>query len=759
MNDQTVHLFGIRHHGPGSARSLLSALEALQPDCLLVEGPPDGESMLPFILHEAMQPPVALLIYAPDESRHAAFYPFANFSPEWQALRYGLAQNIAVRFIDLPIAHQFALENEEAEKNENDGDDEKRTTVNIDGDPLDWLGYAAGYADGESWWNQMVEEREDDLSLFDAIREAMNALRQEIPNIRHTAREQQRENLREAHMRKMLRQAKKEGFARIAVVCGAWHVPALENLPPAKADNELLKGLPKIKVAATWTPWSNDALSHASGYGAGVTSPEWYDHLWRHQNTPHRDISWLSRAARLFREEDFDCSSAHVIETVRLAQTLAVMRNRPQPGLDELCEALQTVVCMGENAPMRLIQQQLIIGDALGCVPEETPAVPLQRDITQQQKTLRLKAEASDKLLDLDLRKPGDLARSHLLHRLALLDIPWGHREGHGHKAKGTFHEVWSLRWEPALAMNIITASRWGNSVEQASTRYATALAERAEALPALAKLIHQVLLADLQAAIAPIAAALESLAAITGNIEQLLETIPPLVTIARYGNVRQTDGSMVIQVLMSLVPRAAIALPGACTSLNDDSASRMRKQIVEAHAALRLLDDEALLGGWLQALTQLANGSTAHALLRGTATRLLFDMQTLPTEEIATQMGLALSAANAPADSAAWAEGFLNDSAMALLHNATLWQLIDSWLSGLSANHFRLILPMLRRTFANFTAPERRQLGERAVQGKYVATPEKLCEPWNEQRAALILPLLRRILPLSPTRGENHAE
>ncbi|XBY08494.1 DUF5682 family protein [Escherichia coli] len=107
-------------------------------------------------------------------------------------------------------------------------------------------------------------------------------------------------------------------------------------------------------------------------------------------------------------------------------------------------------------------------------------------------------------MLDLDLRKPGDLARSHLLHRLTLLDISRGRLAGQGNNSKGTFHEVWSLRWEPALAINIITASRWGNSIEQASSRYAIVRAQYASTLPELAKLIQQVLLADLQTAIAP---------------------------------------------------------------------------------------------------------------------------------------------------------------------------------------------------------------------------------------------------------------
>gem|GEM_PF-3669211 len=348
MPDQTVRLFGIRHHGPGCARSLLRALEAMQPDCLLIEGPPDGESVLPFVLESGMCPPVALLVYAPDDSRRAAFYPFAEFSPEWQALRYGLGQSLPVRFMDLPIAHQFGLDKafedecraaeEEAlreaedhtktepaesteeptpdsQKSENtamdplaggeapkqpeggdtDGNagDEASDLEDVYGDPLDWLGRAAGYGDGEAWWNHMVEERIDGLELFDAIREAMTTLRAEAPRRERGEREARREALREAYMRKTLRQAKKEGFQRIAVICGAWHVPALEAETPAKQDNDLLKGLPKMKVAATWTPWTYANLSSRSGYGAGVTSPAWYEHLWR-SGKGDRAIGWAA---------------------------------------------------------------------------------------------------------------------------------------------------------------------------------------------------------------------------------------------------------------------------------------------------------------------------------------------------------------------------------------------------------------------------------------------------------------------------------
>src|SRR5436305_553481 len=65
----SLHVFGVRHHGPGSARSVRRALEELKPACVLVEGPPDGEAVMPLLAHKEMKPPVAMLIYVPDDPR------------------------------------------------------------------------------------------------------------------------------------------------------------------------------------------------------------------------------------------------------------------------------------------------------------------------------------------------------------------------------------------------------------------------------------------------------------------------------------------------------------------------------------------------------------------------------------------------------------------------------------------------------------------------------------------------------------------
>ena len=93
----TVSVFGIRHHGPGSARSLAAALAELRPDVVLIEGPPEADGIVGLAAHPEMRPPVAILVHPPEMPGRAAFYPFAAFSPEWQAMRHAHSAGVQAR--------------------------------------------------------------------------------------------------------------------------------------------------------------------------------------------------------------------------------------------------------------------------------------------------------------------------------------------------------------------------------------------------------------------------------------------------------------------------------------------------------------------------------------------------------------------------------------------------------------------------------------------------------------------------------------
>lgn len=778
---EAPHIFGIRHHGPGSARSLRSALEALSPDCLLIEGPPEAEAVLSLAAHPETKPPVALLLYDLEKPQRAVYFPFATFSPEWQAIRFGLEHHRPVRFMDLPQSIQMGLLAEEEARAEaanpapgpTGADDASPSSPepiahpelapSLRLDPLAHLAHAAGYSDSERWWEHLVEHRQGSHNVFAAILEAMTALRDAALTSGLQEADPLREQRREAHMRQTIRAAQKEGFQRIAVVCGAWHAPALVKPPPARDDAALLKGLPRRKVAATWVPWTYGRLAQASGYGAGIESPGWYDFLWHLRPTEEATRSatvatdWLVKVARLLRGEDLDASSASVIEAVRLAESLAALRQRPLPGLPELNEATRAVLCFGDELPLRLIEQKLIVSERLGEVPDETPSVPLAQDLAREQKRLRLPPEAGQRPLDLDLRKPNDLDRSRLLHRLNLLEIPWGQMERQRGAQKGTFHELWRVQWQPEFAVALIEAGVWGNTLDTAAAAKVRQRAETATELPELTTLLDATLLADLPAAAAQVMSRLQAVAAVASDVAHLMAALPPLAHILRYGNVRQTDATMVAGVVDGLVARICIGLPGACGSLNDEAADTMFGHLLAAHGAIGLLQHAEHTAAWHGVLRQLADSVNLHGLVAGRACRLLLEAQQLDAGEAARRLGLALSTANAPDLAAAWVDGFLRSSGLLLLHDDAFWGVLDDWLSALSPVHFTAVLPLLRRTFSTFEVAERRQMGVRVVGGsRRRSVMISLDAGFDEERANQALPLLAQLLGISASESEG---
>lgn len=750
-----VAFYGVRHHGPGSARALRTALEAFEPDAILIEGPPEADPIIALAADPDMIPPVALLAYSPGTGgagRRSAFWPFAEFSPEWQAIQHGLATGAAVRFCDLPAANQFiapAIAPEEATPNgappptDARGGDLPDSAIprgmapgaggpgtstppgdapdgggapggagmaggdmaDIRLDPLGWLARAAGYGDAERWWDDVVEHRGGGPSPFPAVAEAMAALR-ERPGPRDVREEQ-----REAHMRRTLRRARKDGFARIAVVCGAWHVPALRKPVPAAQDDRTLRGLPKARVAITWVPWTHGRLAEHSGYGAGVRSPGWYHHLF---TAPDRPVErWLTAAARVLREEDLHVSSAHVIEAVRLAETLAALRGRPLAGLDEVTEAVRAVLCEGADEPVELIRRRLVVGERLGAVPARTPMVPLQRDLQAEQRRLRLGPAPEARERDLDLRKPTDRERSRLLHRLRLLDVPWG-VPGDSGRAKGTFRETWTLAWRPEFDVELIEAGAWGTTVRAAASARAEALADDAAALADLTSLAERCLLADLGDALPAVMRALADRAALDTDVAHLMAALPALVRALRYGDVRGTAAAPLRTVVDGLAVRICVGLPPAVSGLDDDAARDVLTRIDTVHGALALLGDDAHLDRWRRTLENLlARPDALPGLLEGRLTRLLLDAGRL--DDVPSRMARAVSTGTPPARAAAWVEGFLSGGGLLLVHDETLLRLVDAWIAALPADAFTAVLPLLRRTFAAYTAAERRAMGDRA--------------------------------------------
>lgn len=827
-------LLGVRHHGPGSARAVRAALAAARPRTVLIEGPPEADALIPLAADEDMRPPVALLAHAVDEPGRSAFWPMAEFSPEWVALRWALEHGVPARFIDLPATHSLAWEREEGkqereqEQEQGEGEEQRERGEESAGegmraDPLAGLAAVAGYDDPERWWEDVVEHRsagaKDPFAPFAALEEAMGALREACGTDAGRG-DDGRDLVREAYMRIQVRAAQREfGADAVAVVCGAWHVPALRRKAAVATDRALLKGLPKVKAELTWVPWTHRRLARAGGYGAGIDSPGWYAHLF---GAPDRPVErWLTKVAVLLREEDRIVSPAHVIEAVRLAETLAALRGRPLPGLSETTDAVRAVLCEGSDVPLSLVRDRLVVGDVLGEVPAGAPAVPLQRDLDRIQRRLRLRPEADERELALDLRKENDAERSRLLHRLRLLGVAWGEPAA-SPGSTGTFREAWRLRWEPELSVRTAEAGVWGTTVRAAATARAEADALAARGLAEVTGLAERCLLAGLPDALPTVMRVLADRAALDTDVGHLAQALPALVRSLRYGDVRGTDTGALGEVAAGLAERVFVGLPPACASLDADAADEMRRHVDAVHGAVGMLEETAtapgraedagpagdgpgavvveggggglpggpgadgpglgdrglgarlrtgrrgLRGRWRGVLRVLAGRDSVPGVVRGRAVRLLLDEGQLDQDEAARLMGLALSPGTPPSDAAAWIEGFVGGGAgggLLLVHDERLLGLVDGWLTAVPAEAFTDVLPLLRRTFSAYEPGARRTLGElvRRGPGKRGGGPGAgfgtpgFATGLDVGRADAVLPVVRLLLGFDPGTPDDN--
>ena len=338
--------------------------------------------------------------------------------------------------------------------------------------------------------------------------------------------------------------------------------------------------------------------------------------------------------------------------------------------------------------------------------------------------------------------------------------MPWGRPQGEAGKTS-TFHERWHLQWQPEFAVVLVDAGLWGTTVEAAAIAFLRHTASEATDLPALSILLEAAILASLPAAVQHVLACVQEKAALATDLRHLMDTLPPLARVARYGNVRETPVEHVLPVIAGLFERVIAGLVSACASLDDDAAGALAGSMANVQSSIGLLDNTDQLQEWRAVLKQIVYRDGIHGLVRGWSCRVLLERGALDEAELQTLAARALSPANPAPQAAAWIEGVLRGSGMLLLHMDGLWRVLDAWMSELSVDAFTGVLPLLRRAFAGFQAPERRSMGERVARlhGQPHATSASASPAQPDldlHRAALVLPVLARILGVSDRDPEG---
>ncbi len=490
-------ILGVRHHSPACARLVAERIRALRPAFVLIEGPADFNGRL----HELALPhrlPVAIYSYlSHGETHRGSWTPFAEHSPEWQALQAGRETGAQVRFIDLPAWHPaFAhLENRYADAADAQHQARAEAYERALADKLSVQGR-------DALWDHLFEDEGPENGAGNGGDDSL-ALRLStyFSHLRGEGEAGSEGNqARERMMARWIAWAMARGAGPVLVVCGGYHAPALARLWRGLPDGEPAVPRPDEDCApqdaapspaaledaprfgSYLVPYTFRRLDAFAGYASGMPSPQYYQWLWEHgPDGAAREA--LRHVVQRLRGRKLPASTADLMAVHARANGLARLRGHRQPlrsdWLDALAgalvkDALDAPLPWTYRGPLRagtdpvLVEaMDVLAGDAAGRLAPGTPQPPLVAAVQAELAAHGLELRGT---VTLDLLQDRDRARSRVLHRLALLQLPGVVRtRGPALAMSGEREEAWRLGEPLEQQAALIEAGAWGATLEDAA--------------------------------------------------------------------------------------------------------------------------------------------------------------------------------------------------------------------------------------------------------------------------------------------------
>lgn len=690
------NIFGIRHLSPASAYHLKHFLEQKKPRFVLIEGPSDCNDMIEDIVQNDLIPPFAMMSYTIDTPIQSLLYPFANYSPEYVAMKWAYQHHIPCAFMDLPSSAFLTMEESQLQQDK---------VIDLDMDVNDQ-------------WERIFEHVDDTFQFKEAVTLFAHHLRELNPPDGQTC-------LREAYMKTTIEKIKETGLLEddIVVVCGAFHIEGIQQAT-CLSDNEYQKINQKL-VNRTLMPYSYFRLSSLSGYGAGNKAPAYYELLWQHmlENQPKQAAyDYLSRISLYQREHGYNCSTAQVIEALQLAQMLAAMHQETLPSLQDLKDA--AIACMGQGSESQLMEAFIAndIGTTMGYLPKGMSKTAIQNDFYSQLKQLKLERFQTIVAtpLELDLRENTtvksknsaflDLHRSCFLHQLRFLEIPFCALLP-SKQDTADWKETWELKWSSEAEIILIENSLYGESIAYATQFCIKQKLEQSTNMSECAFLMEEAFLCGLPDSLLHALQAVQSLAIDSSSFEDIVSTAKRLSRIMRFGTLRHSANENIEPLFHQLFYRTLLLCVESCQC--DDKVAHTIMEAMKTMNDLSIQHDHYMEEEWLQVLVELIHRDDMNPFLSGYATAILLERGFLQENDFQQILTYHISQ-GIPVDIAAnWFEGFMMRNHYALIARSFVWKQLDEYIQDLEEQDFLRALLYLRRAFGTYSAKEKHDIAK----------------------------------------------
>ncbi len=718
-----VNFFGVRHLSPSSSFHLLELLEKVKPKVVLIEGPYDANPLIKDIVSEKVSLPIAILAYTNQLPINSVLYPFAEYSPEYQGLLWARSNKVEVSFIDLPTnisITKYEKEDEEVSETEKANLYEYYKKSN---EAYNYLATSFGEDNYDEYWESAFEQIENLEEYLKKMHTQSELMREYLEKEEEAnANEHYRHNaLREKFMAKNIKETIDKGFKQneIVVICGAYHVSGLKNIE--RFDDINFDKINTTDTSMTLMPYSYYKLSSISGYGAGNKSPQYYEDLWRARKLDKlqdNSYNYLVNLGTLIREKGFISSTASIIESVRLAKTLSVIRNHQLPTYEDIKDAAMT--CLGEGALGSIAEglAMLNIGTKIGNLEEGVSKTPIQDDFNRQLKTLNL--EKYKKLvpesIKLDIRENVkvqskekafiDLNRSIFFNKLELLGINFCKRVKQGNDSS-SWSETWELAWSPEVEIKVIETIFKGETVDVATAYEIAERLKNASKISEVASIIRDAYNCNLVDVVKHSISVLDNLFVDSNNFEDTCQTANILYNIIKYKDIRNVDISDCENLFSKIYNRCCLLMYNS-SNCDDNQGKVYASYINDLYTISQDISELVDYNLLLKELNRTAFDDSKNPIVSGICFSILMEKNKITTLEISNEISRRLSL-GAPADlGASWFMGVCKRNRYGLLSKVDIWRSLDEFLGGLDDNEFKRTVIFFRRVFMEFTSKEK---------------------------------------------------
>ena len=702
--------FGIRHFSPAGAYFVRQFLDKVKPDLVLIEGPADFDFLIDDIVSKKLVPPFAIMAYTKEAPIDTILYPFAEYSPEYQAILWARENNKECRFFDLEsdIMLGFGRTDDDAKDEETISKEPEKNKSDVD---------------MEGFWERNLEQSEN----MDAYRAGSALFGESLrKDTRSDDKSFARDIIRESFMKRKINEYIKKGFdsEKIVAITGAFHTSAIENLEGAMSDKEY-KGLERRESNITLMPYSYYRLSKRTGYGAGNAAPVYYELLWQgflNGDITYHERKYLSSLAKYMREHGGIVSSAQVIEATRLARELAVIRGGSVSTLEDLKDA--SITCMGGGSfgEMAMGFAETDIGKKIGSVPQDAMQTSIQSDFTTKLKQLKLEKykELVATPLQLDLRENLrvkseesaflDLNRSFFLYRLVVLGIDFA-KIKKSNQDNATWAENWILQWTPEAEIQIVESVLKGDTIVDAVAFVLGEKLSEATKISDIAEVIEAAFNCGLPKIVEGAKRSLDEMANGTIVMCDIADTVSKLSNMISFGDIRKLDREPLVPIVKRLCIRASLMLVGE-SACDDIAAATLADDIQKIHSVFMMQDflDESF---WFDKLIELSNRDDLNTKISGLATAILLDAGKIDELTLRMEVSRRLSMGMPAELGANWFAGLSMRNHYALIGRLTLWESLSEYLDTLDEEEFRRSVVFLRRAFVEYSAKEKDMIAE----------------------------------------------